>query len=262
MFKNFESKIISRLFASNLNVIRRRYSLQEVPRRGIHNAIALAMSIFFNTPHTALSCHPLPQGTREWGRSMIEMLGVLAIIAVLSVGGITGYSKAMKEWKSNIQRSMITELLHAMIEIKPKLGKNLAEYQNITNVVDALGYMPEGVTYKNNSIYDKDGNQIEIHKYNGTQKDYVMEIYFQTEENLLLSLNTEELCYNIVLAAQSVSENIIQINFWQDSGSENFSPILFTHNNLAQATLANIQKKCKIVSKYNGLAHFTIGLIP
>mgnify|MGYP006888164090 CR=1 FL=1 len=33
------------------------------------------------------------------GRSMIEMLGVLAIIAVLSVGGIAGYSKAMQTWK-------------------------------------------------------------------------------------------------------------------------------------------------------------------
>ena len=31
----------------------------------------------------------------EKGRSMIEMLGVLAIIGVLSVGGIAGYSKAM-----------------------------------------------------------------------------------------------------------------------------------------------------------------------
>ncbi len=29
------------------------------------------------------------------GRSMVEMLGVLAIIGVLSVGAIAGYSKAM-----------------------------------------------------------------------------------------------------------------------------------------------------------------------
>ena len=28
------------------------------------------------------------------GRSMVEMLGVLAILGVLSVGGIAGYSKA------------------------------------------------------------------------------------------------------------------------------------------------------------------------
>ena len=33
------------------------------------------------------------------GRSMVEMLGVLAIIGVLSVGGIAGYSKAMTKFK-------------------------------------------------------------------------------------------------------------------------------------------------------------------
>ena len=37
----------------------------------------------------------------EAGRSMIEMLGVLAIIGVLSVGGIAGYSKAMNKFKTN-----------------------------------------------------------------------------------------------------------------------------------------------------------------
>lgn len=39
--------------------------------------------------------------TNEYGRSMIEMLGVLAIIGVLSVGGIAGYSKAMNKFKTN-----------------------------------------------------------------------------------------------------------------------------------------------------------------
>ena len=37
----------------------------------------------------------------EQGRSMIEMLGVLAIVGVLSVGGIAGYSKAMNKFKTN-----------------------------------------------------------------------------------------------------------------------------------------------------------------
>ncbi len=39
------------------------------------------------------------KGTHESGRSMIEMLGVLAIIGVLSVGGIAGYSQAMSKYK-------------------------------------------------------------------------------------------------------------------------------------------------------------------
>ncbi len=35
------------------------------------------------------------------GRSMIEMLGVLAIVAILSVGAISGYSMAMESYKTN-----------------------------------------------------------------------------------------------------------------------------------------------------------------
>ena len=37
--------------------------------------------------------------SEQSGRSMVEMLGVLAIIGVLSVGGISGYSKAMAIFK-------------------------------------------------------------------------------------------------------------------------------------------------------------------
>ncbi len=44
------------------------------------------------------------------GRSMIEMLGVLAIIGVLSVGGIAGYSKAMEKFKINKTIQQIAEI--------------------------------------------------------------------------------------------------------------------------------------------------------
>ena len=37
----------------------------------------------------------------ESGRSMVEMLGVLAIIGVLSVGGIAGYTLAMRRHRAN-----------------------------------------------------------------------------------------------------------------------------------------------------------------
>ena len=49
--------------------------------------------------------------TCEKGRSMIEMLGVLAIVGVLSVGGIKGYSKAMAKIKSERVTSQINELV-------------------------------------------------------------------------------------------------------------------------------------------------------
>ena len=38
---------------------------------------------------------------KETGRSMVEMLGVLAIIGVLSVGGIAGYTTAMNKHRAN-----------------------------------------------------------------------------------------------------------------------------------------------------------------
>ena len=37
----------------------------------------------------------------ETGRSMVEMLGVLAVMGVLSVTGIAGFSMAMNKYKAN-----------------------------------------------------------------------------------------------------------------------------------------------------------------
>ena len=39
---------------------------------------------------------------KEYGRSMIEMLGVLAIIGVLSIGGLAGYTMAMNRHRANV----------------------------------------------------------------------------------------------------------------------------------------------------------------
>ena len=37
----------------------------------------------------------------QFGRSMIEILGVLAIIAVLSIGGLLGYRRAVNNHQAN-----------------------------------------------------------------------------------------------------------------------------------------------------------------
>ena len=41
------------------------------------------------------------KGKSEDGRSMVEMLGVLAIIGVLSIGGIAGYTLSMRKYRAN-----------------------------------------------------------------------------------------------------------------------------------------------------------------
>ena len=51
---------------------------------------------------------------------MIEMLGVLAIIAVLTVGGIAGYSKAMKKYQAN---KVVGEIIQVLVKLK-ELSEN------------------------------------------------------------------------------------------------------------------------------------------
>lgn len=53
--------------------------------------------------------------TKENGRSMVEMLGVLAIIGVLSAGALAGYNKAMTQHKLNKHTDEISLLLQTAI---------------------------------------------------------------------------------------------------------------------------------------------------
>ena len=55
-----------------------------------------------------------PKNPAQSGRSMVEMLGVLAIIGVLSVGGIAGYTKAMWQYKINKEIEIITQTVTNM----------------------------------------------------------------------------------------------------------------------------------------------------
>ncbi len=85
----------------------------------------------------------------ETGRSMVEMLGVLAIIGVLSAGGLAGYSKAMFKHKLNTTMEQITMLV---TNIRTAYGtqKNYAGLTDIS-VIDNLGALPAGI--KNGTAY-------------------------------------------------------------------------------------------------------------
>ncbi|MBE6446771.1 MAG: type II secretion system protein [Alphaproteobacteria bacterium] len=65
------------------------------------------------------------------GRSMVEMLGVLAIVGVLSVGGVYGYGVAMKKHKANEllhQASMLATTISAQIQSKGQLPQNIENF--------------------------------------------------------------------------------------------------------------------------------------
>ena len=92
----------------------------------------------------------------QHGRSMIEMLGVLAIIAVLYVGGIAGYTKAIEMWKENNQIEQLNELFYNSIDnfdwferdyfSNPITGYVKGGGMTILAGIDAIPY---GMTVKN-----------------------------------------------------------------------------------------------------------------
>ena len=69
----------------------------------------------------------------ESGRSMVEMLGVLAIIGVLSIGGIAGYTMAMNKYEANeIINTIVQAAIHCRTKTPPASG-NI----NMMTAVDA-----------------------------------------------------------------------------------------------------------------------------
>lgn len=91
----------------------------------------------------------------ENGRSMIEMLGVLAIVGVLSVGGIAGYSKAMEMYKIDKALDEYNFLIQGLMEHTEQLTKMSQanpRQTGITDFVTAANLVP--ATWKKVTIYD------------------------------------------------------------------------------------------------------------
>ena len=79
----------------------------------------------------------------ENGRSMVEMLGVLAIIGVLSAGGLAGYSKAMFKHKLNTTMEQISIIV---TNVRTAYGQK-GNYTNLSLAkAKKLGAVAESVT--------------------------------------------------------------------------------------------------------------------
>ena len=125
--------------------------------------------VFKISPHTLSSLRVKRSNDDrqgEVGRSMIEMLGVLAIIGVLSVGGIAGYSKAMEKFKINKLLDEYNTLIMGLLEhresiVKSISGKSGAQY--LTQFTAAANIAP--TNWKLQSNYFKDSWDNEVYPY-------------------------------------------------------------------------------------------------
>ena len=94
----------------------------------------------------------------ELGRSMVEMLGVLAIIGVLSVGGISGYSKAMFKHKMNKQMEQLNTIISSITRFKHELKRSSPDgsYIEVIPILKKMGEIPEDMYIENNDRYIQD----------------------------------------------------------------------------------------------------------
>ncbi len=128
------------------------------------------------------------------GRSMVEMLGVLAIIGVLSVGAINGYSKAMTKYKMNQAVDGYNHLIATVIE---KIAQDNSTFEAdsnntlwYTSIFAKAGWLPDYFRAPADTttdpemtkyILDKFGNLIWIFKNKKKELGIGVEISRQKE---------------------------------------------------------------------------------
>ena len=79
---------------------------------------------------------------QESGRSMIEMLGVLAIMGLITVGAIGMISTAMRTQKRNVVNDEVIEIVTSVRQL-------LGEYDDFSNIDNSTIFGAIGISNKN-----------------------------------------------------------------------------------------------------------------
>ncbi len=147
------------------------------------------------------------------GRSMVEMLGVLAIIGVLSVGAIAGYSKAMFKYKLNKQAESFNSFVNMAIQFKPEVQRATAQGKTFETIFFYKAKLiPDGMTYKNGNIYDIFNNSTIIYSaiYPEGYTDYVS-ITTLHRSGKSITTRDREICRNMVTVAKENAADIARL---------------------------------------------------
>ena len=156
------------------------------------------------------------------GRSMVEMLGVLAIIGVLSVGAISGYSKAMLKYKLNKQTEAMNLLLNNAMQLRPPMPDEGDVFYS--ELLSKLNLLPDGIRLFSDVMYMKDMFNNGIWFYAQYPKSYCLGYRFNTGGG------SKEICHNLVNVYKAYADELHSITTdWHytsedtgEEGSENF----------------------------------------
>ena len=144
----------------------------------------------------------------QYGRSMVEMLGVLAIIGVLSVGAIAGYSKAMMKYKLNKQAEAVNLLIANAMQTSSQLSTAAPDSREYhTQILDKLNLLPDGIYYDEaqDSLFDIFGNDFKF--FSDSRYGYSWALLFHLQNNS----SGFEVCQNMLNIAKVYSTELVRV---------------------------------------------------
>ena len=172
------------------------------------------------------------------GRSMVEMLGVLAIIGVLSVGAIAGYSKAMMKYKLNQHAQAVNMLINNFLQLGEQLSIGQNEEVCYGTLFKKMNLLPDGINYRYNC-------ELKDSWFNGSIKIYRNTIQNQNFGGLCfflpVSSQGEDICRNILFVAKENAANLWAVelvNFMSDSS------IQYSKKNIYGNNYCSKDRKC------------------
>lgn len=191
----------------------------------------------------------------EKGRSMIEMLGVLAIIAVLTVGGIAGYSKAMEKWKINKTLEGYSFLTQGLIEhidnLRVLQPTDNTRKHYLLETIKGLNLIPEGWSIQNQILTDTTGSTVTVFTRNN-HLVYDIELgthSFDGSNNIKSDNFSVKLCREFISNfAQPLHSSLQYIWIFTNQGKNKYyyGDSSCTNDNkcLINMTLSDIQNAC------------------
>ena len=164
----------------------------------------------------------------QFGRSMIEMLGVLAIIGVLTAGGVVGFNRAMSAYRWNMALGQWDTLVNMVVKYKAQLhindGSQTIASLSLLPILEATGELPDNMQIKNcetlqNDCYIVDAMKNKIYIYSHNTKYVGIRSYYHNKNNYetcRLFMNMAKTNHNIIDEAEFYNVKPIVI-FYGDS---------------------------------------------
>ena len=183
----------------------------------------------------------------QTGRSMVEMLGVLAVIGILSAGALAGYSKAMFQHRLNIQTEQINTVVAAIVRNFEALPTSGAVQWG--KLLIRMGEIPKEMYTSDNTNTIKDALNINytIYHHDTGYTAMVGEIYDNESSvlacrNVLKSLipGSPEIGYVSILRNYSDKSTSYSTYWWGDKRCDGH------YHCLKDMTISDISTACNV----------------